>query len=71
MRILLKLSLVVAFTITPALAQTGLQTIGDVSSYEKRADGVEIKAQRGQVRITALSPTVVGVRYKLQDERSE
>jgi alpha-glucosidase len=76
MRIFLRLSLSVAFATAPALAQTGWQTIGDVSSYEQRADGVEVTAQRGHVRVTALSPTVVRVRYTLQghtlqDERSE
>jgi alpha-glucosidase len=76
MRIFLRLSLAVAFATAPALAQTGWQTIGDVSSYEQHADGVELKTQRGHVRITVLSPTVVRVRYALQDhtlqdERSE
>src|ERR1700730_7371896 len=71
MRILLRLSLAAAFTITPALAQTAWQSIGDVSSYEKHMDGVEVKAQRGSVRITALSPTVMRVSYTLRDERSD
>ncbi len=34
-------------------------------------DGVEVKAQRGSVRITALSPTVVRVSYTLRDGRSD
>lgn len=61
-------SLAGAFAIVPAVAQTGWQNIGDLSSYEKRVDGLEVKAQRGQVRLTVLSPTVIRVSYKLQNE---
>src|SRR6266852_2767966 len=43
MRTLQRLSLLAAITIAPAVAQTGWQTIGDVSSFEKRPDGVEIQ----------------------------
>ncbi len=72
MRAFTTLVLVVAFSITPvSVAQTRWQTLGDVSSYEKRTDGIEIQAQHGRVRITALAPTVVRVRYSLQDQFSE
>src|SRR5215475_4902565 len=57
-------SLLLVFAITPwALAQAGWQTLGDLSSFEERPDGVEVQAQRGRVRVTVLSPTVIRVRY--------
>ena len=46
-----------------AFAQAGWQTLGDFTSLDKRPEGVEIQAQRGRVRISALSPNVVRVRY--------
>src|SRR5258708_4715590 len=71
MRVFTSLFLVVAFWTAPLSgAQTRSQTLGDVSSMENRADGVEIQAQHGRVRITALSPTVVRVQYSLQNQFS-
>ena len=50
-----------------ALPQAGWQTLGDVSSFERRDDGIEIHAERGNVRITAVSKTTVRVRYSFQN----
>lgn len=67
MRILMRIFVALALLcVSTAVAQSGWQTIGDVSSFEKRTDGIEIQAQRGRVRISVLSPTVVCVRYSLQ-----
>ena len=54
---------VVVFLASVALAQPGWQTVGDFSSFEKRAGGIELHAQRGTVRITALAPSIIRVRY--------
>jgi len=51
-----------------AVAQAGWQTLGDVSSFEKQGQGIEIQAQRGRVRIQVLSPTVVRIRYTQQNQ---
>src|SRR5713226_4980254 len=72
MRVSTTLFLAVIFWMAPPSgAQTRWQTLGDASSIENRADGVEIQAQHGRVRITALSPTVVHVQYSLQNEFSK
>jgi alpha-glucosidase len=69
MRVLGKLFLVVCFWTAPiAIAQTQWQTLGNLSSFEKQRDGIEIRAQRGRVRISVLSPAVVRVRYSLQNQ---
>ncbi len=44
-----------------ALAQW--QAIGPVTSVKPSADGVEVQAGRALVRVTALSPSVIRVRY--------
>jgi alpha-glucosidase len=54
-----------------SLPQADWQTLGDVSSFEKRDDGIEIHAQRGNVRITAVSQTTVRVRYSFQNESQQ
>ena len=69
--ILVKTFAILVFFASAAFPQSGWQTIGDVSSFEKRADGIEIRAQRGHVRLSVLSPTVVRVRYSLQGKFSE
>ena len=49
MRFFTTLFLAVAFSIAPlSVAQTRWQTLGDVSSFEKRTDGIEIQAQHGR-----------------------
>src|SRR2546428_14073845 len=71
MRSLMRTFAILVFLSPVAFAQSGWQTVGDVSSFEKRADGIEIGAQRGRVRISLLSPTVVRVRYSLEGNFSE
>src|SRR5260370_162355 len=71
MRSVLRIFAILAFFASAAFAQSGWQTIGDVSSFEKQPDGIVIRAQRGRVRISVLSPTVVRVRYSLQAKFSE
>jgi alpha-glucosidase len=72
MRLVNKLILAAAFWSAPlAMAQTGWQTLGNVSSLEKTADGVEIQAQHGRVSITALSSTLIRVRYSLSEKFSD
>jgi len=73
MRILTRIVAALALLLASgaATAQIGWQTIGDVSSFEKRPDGIDIHAQRGRVRITVLSPTVIRVQYSLQEKFSE
>src|SRR5437870_1836910 len=51
-----------------ALPQAGWRTLGDVSSFEKRDDGIEIHTERGNVRITAVSQSTLRVRYSFQNE---
>jgi len=64
-----KFVLIACFCIPPlAIAQLGWNTLGNVSAFEKNADGIEIHAERGRVRISVLSPTVVRVRYTLQNQ---
>ena len=69
--ILVRTFAILAFFASTAFAQSEWQTAGDASSFEKRADGIEIRAQRGRVRISVLSPTVARVRYSLQSNFSE
>ena len=72
MRILMRICVALALLLVPmAVAQSGWQTLGDVSSFEKLPDGIEIQAQRGRVRISVLSPTVIRVRCSLQDRFSD
>jgi alpha-glucosidase len=73
MRILTRIvaALAVLLASRAATAQIGWQTSGDVSSFEKRPDGIDVHAQRGRVRITVLSPTVIRVQYSLQEKFSE
>ena len=64
MRTLAGRLLIFALGLTPwAMAQAGWQTLGDLSSFEERRDGVEIRAQHGQVRVAVLSPTMIRVDY--------
>ena len=63
MRALKTLFMAVCFCGWPVAAAQGWQTLGDVSSFERQGQGIEIQAQRGRVRILVLSPTVVRVRY--------
>src|SRR5215472_2682094 len=57
------------FWIVPiSLAQTEWQTLGKVSSFEKRADGIDVLAQHGRVRVSVLSPAVVRVLYSPKDQ---
>lgn len=65
MRIFLVLTLCLA---SAAVAQSGWQSMGDVSSFEKRPDGIDIRAEHGRVRISVLSSRVVRLRYSLQNE---
>ncbi len=58
----------VLLTAATALAQSQWRTLGNFSSYENRQDGIDIQAQRGRIRVSALSPTVVRIRYSLQNE---
>ncbi len=72
MRILTRI--VAALMVLPAsiaAAQAGWQSIGDVTSFEQRPDGVEIRAQHGRVCISVLSPTVVRVQYSLKEQFSQ
>jgi alpha-glucosidase len=67
-----KLLLATSVLVAPlALAQTGWQTLGNFSSFEKQGDGVELVAQRGRIRLSVLSPAVVHVRYSLQNSFAE
>src|SRR5258705_8140718 len=45
------------------LAESGWQTIGDLTRVDERASQVELTAQRGKVRIIALAPSVIRVTY--------
>lgn len=47
-------------------ASGGWQDIGNVSAVEVRPQGVELQAGAGRVRVLALSPNVVRVRYAPQ-----
>src|SRR5579864_8652429 len=66
------LLLALLFFVGPCVrAQAGWQTIGNVSSFEKTSDGITIRAQRGSIRVSVLSPTVVRVRYSQQNQFSD
>lgn len=72
MRILIRIFAAFALLVaSTAAAAQAWQTIGDVSSFEKRPDGIEIRAQRVRVRISILTPTVVRVQYSLQQQFSD
>jgi alpha-glucosidase len=51
-----------------ALASGAWQPLGNVSAVKVLPQGVELTAGRGRVRVTALSPNVVRVRYAAQGE---
>lgn len=46
-----------------AFSQAAWQTIGNVSSFEKSTDGITIHAERGSIRVSVLSPSIVRVLY--------
>src|SRR5260370_2140756 len=72
MRILIRIFAALALVVASAAAAAqAWQTIGDVSSFDKRPDGIEIRAQRGRVRISFLSPSVVDLQYSLQPQLSD
>src|SRR5215472_10637740 len=57
------------FWIVPiSLAQTDWQALGNVLSFEKRLDGIDLVAQHGRVRVSVLSPAVIRVLYSHQDQ---
>src|SRR5215831_473172 len=57
------------FWVVPiSLAQTDWQTLGNVSSFEKRVDGIDVLAQHGRVRVSVLSPAMIHVLYSHQDQ---
>jgi alpha-glucosidase len=68
MRIVGKAILTFLGIVPISLAQTAWQTLGNASSFEKRADGIEVRAQHGSVRVSVLSPAVVRVLYSHQDQ---
>ncbi len=75
MRVLKRVVLIVSVLLTQRLlAEPGWQTLGDLIRVEERGNQVEITAQRGKVRITAVAPDVVRVTYgpggKLPPDRS-
>ena len=45
------------------MSAEGWESLGNVSGVKTLPQGVEITAQRGKVRISALSPNVIRVRY--------
>ncbi len=60
-RILLGAGLALAL-VPSACAQGGWQHIGNVTSVEALAEGVELAAGAARVRVTAVAPGVVRVR---------
>jgi alpha-glucosidase len=63
MRIKLSLILVLMFPVASLAA--GWQPLGAVTAVQSLSNGVELRAGGGALRITALSPSVVRVRYAL------
>ena len=67
MRILGRVLVVLCLSVAPsAIAQTGWQTPGNFTALERQTNGAVIVAQHGRLQVTALSPSVVRVRYSLQ-----
>ena len=58
------------FLLVPRLAvcSDGWVSLGNVSEFKPLPDGVEIVAERGRVRLEALSSNVIRVRYNLHAE---
>jgi alpha-glucosidase len=52
----------------PAFASGAWQPLGNASAVRVLPQGVELTAGRGRVRVTAVSPNVVRVRYAAQGE---
>ncbi len=72
MHIFMRIFLVLTLCLAPAAgAQSGWQSMGNVSSFEKRPDGIDVRAEHGRVRISVFSPRVVRLRYSLQNEFSD
>lgn len=71
MRAVGQIILIVWGLVSISLAQSEWQTLGNVSSFNKRADGIDVQAQHGRVSVSVLSPAVVRVRYSRQDQFSE
>ena len=46
-----------------AFAEPGWQSLGDLIGFQEHGSQVDLTAQRGKVRITALSPTVIRITY--------
>src|SRR4051794_32093823 len=47
----------------PALADEGLQSIGDVTAVKEVSDGVEVSAGAARVRLNAITPNIIRVLY--------
>ena len=66
MRLAGRISIFVVLYGCTAFAQGQWRSLGDVTSVEKLANGVELSAGAARVRITVLTPTVVRLRYSPQ-----
>ena len=66
MRLAGRISIFVVLYGCTAFAQGQWRSLGDVTSVEKLANGVELSAGAARVRITVLAPTVVRLRYSPQ-----
>ena len=62
MKIPIRLSIFL-FLSSSLIAQTPWRTLGEVTSYAKLPNGLELVAHSSRVRITAIAPNVIRLRY--------
>jgi alpha-glucosidase len=66
MKLAARLSILVLLLSCASYGQSQWHALGDVTSVEKLSNGVELSASPSRVRVTALSPNVVRLRYSAQ-----
>ena len=66
MRLAARLLMLTVLCTCTAYTQTQWRSLGDVTAVEKLANGAELSAGSSRLRITALSATVVRLRYSAQ-----
>src|SRR3954462_13598258 len=55
--------IVIALSSHQIFAEAGWQSLGDFAGIEQSGNQVELSAQRGKLRITAVAPDVIRVTY--------
>jgi alpha-glucosidase len=63
MKLPLALSIFILILTAPLVAQSPWHSLGDVTSFDKLPNGVDLAAHSARVRITALAPNVIRLRY--------